>query len=130
MHNTSITNPAALLGRVLLAAIFLLSGGGKMGAYAATAEQMTKVGIPGGLLPFVIILELVAGLLVIIGWQTRIAALALAGFTLLATYFFHLDFGSQEQTIHFLKNMAIIGGLLGLAAAGPGGWSVEGRKAA
>jgi putative oxidoreductase len=129
MHNTSITNPAALLGRVLLAAIFLLSGGSKIGAYAETAAQMTKVGIPGGLLPLVIVLELVAGLLVVVGWQTRIAALALAVFTLLATYFFHFDFGSQEQTIHFLKNMAIIGGLLVLAAAGPGGWSVEGRKA-
>jgi putative oxidoreductase len=128
MQNASLINAGVLLGRVLLAAIFILSGFNKIGAYAATATHMTNAGIPGSLLPLVIILELVAGLLVVAGWQTRIAALALAGFTVLATYFFHFDFGNEQQVIHFLKNLSIIGGLLVLAGSGPGTWSVEGRR--
>jgi putative oxidoreductase len=112
-----------LLGRILLALIFILSGSGKIGGYAETVDQMTKVGIPGALLPLVIILELAAGLLLVIGWQTRIAALALVGFTLLATYFFHLDFGDRGQVIRILKNLAIFGGLLALVGSGPGTWS-------
>ncbi len=130
MHNSSITDPATLIGRLLLAAIFILSGWGKIGAYAETAGQMSQAGIPGSLLPLVIILELLGGLLVVVGWQTRIAALALAGFTVLATYFFHFDFGDRGQIIHFLKNAAIIGGLFVLAGHGPGAWSVEGRRSA
>jgi putative oxidoreductase len=128
MQNASLINAGVLLGRVLLAAIFILSGFNKIGAYAATAAHMTNAGVPGSLLPLVIILELVAGALVVAGWQTRVAALALAGFTALATYFFHFDFGNEQQVIHFLKNLSIIGGLLVLAGSGPGAWSVEGRK--
>jgi len=128
MNSASFANPAMLLGRALLALIFILSGWGKIGGYAETAAQMTNAGIPGALLPLVIILEFVAGVLLVIGWQTRLAALALAGFTLLATYFFHFDLGDRGQIVHILKNLAIVGGLLALAGSGPGAWAVEGRR--
>jgi putative oxidoreductase len=128
MNNAITGNAGVLIGRILLALIFIVSGSAKIKGYAGTAQQMTAVGIPGALLPLVIALELGAGLLVVVGWWTRTAAVALAGFTLLATYFFHLDLGNQQQVIHLLKNLAIIGGLLVLAASGPGAWSVEGRR--
>jgi putative oxidoreductase len=76
----------------------------------------------------VIVLELAGGLALIVGWQTRLAALALAGFTLLAGILFHTDFANQMQSIMFMKNLAITGGLLGFAAAGAGGWSVDARR--
>lgn len=128
MHNSSITNPATLLGRVLLAAIFVWSGWGKIKGYDGAAAYMGKAGVPGSLLPLVIIVELLGGLLIVIGWQTRLAAIALAGFCLVSAYLFHFDFGNQAQAIQFMKNVAIAGGFLVLAGSGPGAWSVDGRR--
>ena len=90
---------------------------------------MGKAGVPGGLLPLVIIAEFVGGLLILIGWQTRIAAVALAGFCILSALLFHLDFASVPQTINFFKNMAMAGGFLALFVSGPGAYSVERRSA-
>jgi putative oxidoreductase len=128
MHNSSINNAAQLLGRILLAVIFIRSGWGKISGYETTSAYMGKAGVPGSLLPLVIIVELLGGLLIVIGWQTRLAAVALAGFCLLSAYFFHFDFGNQAQAIQFMKNVAIAGGFLVLAGSGPGAWSVDGRN--
>jgi putative oxidoreductase len=122
--------PAAgqLAGRVLLGLVFALAGWNKIGGYAATQGDMEVMGVPGGLLPLVIALELGAGIALIIGCQTRLAALALAGFTLAAGFLFHADFADQMQSILFMKNLAIAGGLLVIAAVGAGLWSVEARR--
>lgn len=117
-----------LAGRFLLSAIFVQSGWGKIGRYASTQAYMEKMGVPGSLLPLVIATELGLGLLIVIGWQTRIAAFLIAGFTLLAGILFHYDPGNSGQMIQFMKNIAIAGGFLMLVANGPGPWSIDGRS--
>lgn len=129
MTQPSAIAPAALLlGRIMLAAIFVISGYGKIGGFAGTQQYMASAGVPGFLLPLVIALELAGGLLLVAGWQTRIIAFLLAGFTLLAGLLFHFDLANQGQVIHLLKNIAISGGLLALVASGAGAWSVDGRR--
>lgn len=118
---------AELGGRVFLAAIFLLSGLGKIGAYAGTAAYMASVGVPGALLPLVIATEVLGSVAIIIGWKTGIVAFLLAGFTLLSGVIFHSNFTDQIQTIMFLKNIAIAGGFLLLVANGAGAWSLDRR---
>jgi putative oxidoreductase len=88
-----------LAGRVLLAITFVVAGYGKFGGYAGTQGYMEAMGVPGMLLPLVIILELGGGLAIIAGWQTRIIAILLAGFTLLAAFMFHLDFADRLESI-------------------------------
>ena len=127
MH-TATRNIADLAGRILIAALFLIAGVGKLGAYAGTQGYMQSHGVPGALLPAVIALELGGGLLIVAGLWTRIAALALAGFTLLAALLFHANFADATQQIMFLKNLAIAGGFLMLAANGAGAWSVDARR--
>ena len=120
---------AELVGRVLLGAIFLMSGLGKIGAYAGTAGYMASVGVPGALLPAVIALEVLGAIAIIIGWKTRITAVLLAGFTLLAGVLFHNNFADQIQMIMFLKNVSIAGGLLLLVGNGAGALSLDRRRA-
>jgi putative oxidoreductase len=122
---------APAIGRVLLAAIFVMSGIGKLFDPAGTIGYISAVGLP---LPQVgyalaVIVEMAGGLLLIAGYQTRIAALSLAGFTLVAAIFFHNQFADQNQFIHFMKNLAIVGGLLHVAAFGAGRVSVDARRA-
>ena len=117
-----------LTARVLLSALFLLSGLGKLGTYAATAAYMSSLGVPGALLPVVIATEIVGAFAIILGWKTRIAASVLAGFTLLAAFIFHSRFSDQIQMIMFLKNVSIAGGLLLLAVHGAGPLSVDRRN--
>jgi putative oxidoreductase len=122
-------NLALLGGRVLLATLFLLSGVGKIGGYDATAGYMASVGVPGGLLPLVIAIEVLGAAAIIVGWKTRIVAFLLAGFTLLSAVIFHSNFADQIQMIMFLKNLSIAGGLLLLVAHGAGRISVDHRIA-
>lgn len=126
---TTAQNAAFLAGRILLASIFILSGVNKIGGYAGTQQYMDAFGVPGALLPLVIIVEIAAGLGLVAGAFTRISALALAGFTLVAGAIFHSNFADQMQMIMFLKNLSITGGLLVLAAAGAGAWSVDAVRA-
>jgi len=120
-------NLTGLAGRILLAVPFLLSGLGKLGAYGATAAYMSSAGVPGALLPLVIITEVGGALAIIVGWKTRTVALVLASFCLLTAITFHRNFADQNQMIHFLKNVAIAGGFLLLVANGPGPLSIDGR---
>jgi len=116
---------ATTIGRILLGHIFLLAGISKIGDYAGTQGYMEAMGAPGLLLPLVILLEVGGGLTLIAGFQARITALALAGFSIVAAVIFHADFGNQMQMIMFMKNLAIAGGLLFVTAFGAGTWSVD-----
>ncbi|HEV7610201.1 MAG TPA: DoxX family protein [Steroidobacteraceae bacterium] len=126
---STFQNVAELGGRVLLASLFLLSGVGKIGAYSATAGYMASIGVPGVLLPLVIATEVLGAAAIIAGWNTRIVAFLLAGFTLLSALLFHNDFANQMQMIMFLKNVSIAGGFLLLVAHGAGPLSLDRRAA-
>jgi len=130
MQSSALNNTAVLVGRLLLAAIFIQAGWSKIGGYDEAVAYMAKAGVSGSLLPLVIAVELLGGLLIVIGWQTRLVAIGLAIFTLLAAYLFHMNFGDRNQAIHFMKNVAIAGGFLALAAGGPGAWSIDSRREA
>jgi len=126
---TTLNQALELAGRVSLAAIFLLSGVGKVGQYAGTQAYMAAAGVSGQWLPLVIALEVGGALAIILGWRTRAAALILAGFTLLAAVLFHSALSEQIQMILFLKNVAIAGGFLLLFVHGAGPWSLDARRA-
>jgi len=126
----AIQNVAAPVGRILLALMFVSAGFSKIGSYAGMQGFMESGGVPGALLPLVIALEILGGLAIILGWQTRIAAVVLAGFTLLATLLFHFDLGDQVQSLLFWKNVSIAGGLLMLFALGAGPYSLDNRQRA
>ncbi len=123
---------APTVGRWLLAAIFLISGVGKLLDPAGTIGYISAVGLPLPDLTYVltVILEIGGAVLLIAGYQTRIAAVSLAVFTLVAAFLFHGNVGDQNQFIHLLKNVAIAGGLLQVAAFGAGRLSVDARRAA
>jgi len=127
-RNTTLESSAELVGRILLASLFLLSGLSKLGAYGATAAYMSSAGVPGALLPAVIAVELLGSLAVIVGWKTRVAAALLAGFSLLAAFLFHNNFADQIQMIMFLKNVSIAGGFLLVVANGAGAVSLDRRS--
>jgi putative oxidoreductase len=127
VNHSTFRKVSELAGRILLSAIFLISGLGKIGSYAATAGYMSSVGIPSALLPLVIAIEVFGAISVIVGWKTRIAALLLAGFALLTAFIFHNNFADQIQTIMFLKNVSIAGGFLLLVANGAGPLSIDRR---
>ena len=118
---------AAPIGRVLLSLIFVMSGVTKITSFAATQGYMEAMGVPGALLPFVIVLEVAGGMAVILGWKTRLAALALAGFSILSALLFHANFNDQMQMIMFMKNFAIAGGFLLLVAQGAGSFALDNR---
>jgi len=120
-----LANVSLLLGRALLAAMFISAGFSKIGAYSGTQAYMESVGVPGLLLPAVIALEIIGGLAILVGYQTKIAALLLAGFTLMAAIIFHSDFNQPMQSILFSKNLAIAGGFLLLFAHGAGDWTLS-----
>ena len=126
---STVKNVAELAGRSLLAVLFLLSGLGKVGAYGATAAYMSSVGVPGVLLPVVIAIEVLGALAVTLGWQTRITALLLAGYTLLTALVFHTNFADQIEMIMFFKNVSIAGGFLLLVVNGAGQLSLDRRFA-
>lgn len=122
-------NLADLAGRILIAVLFLTAGFSKIGGYAGTQGYMQSHGVPGALLPLVIALEIGGSALVIAGLWTRVAALALAAFSIGTALLFHANFGDAMQQINFMKNFAIAGGFLILAAHGAGAWSVDARRA-
>lgn len=124
----STHGPALLAARVLMAAIFIITGYNKIGGYAGTQKYMAANGVPDMLLPLVILVEIGGGLLILLGFQTRLVAILLAGFTLIAALLFHAKLGDTNQMIQFLKNLAIAGGFLTLFVAGPGPFSIDARQ--
>lgn len=117
----------ALLGRVGLAALFILSGWQKIGGYTDTQRYMEAAGVPGLLLPLVILVELGGGLAILAGVCTRWVAIAMVAFALATAALFHAHLSDQMQFINFWKNVAIAGGFLALAAGSPGGFSLDAR---
>jgi putative oxidoreductase len=117
-----------LSGRILLASIFIISGLGKLANPAGTAGFMESMGVPGMLVWPTIALEILGGLALVIGFQTRIAAFALAAFSVAAAVIFHHNFADQMQMIMFLKNFSIAGGLLLLSASGALALGMDCRK--
>jgi putative oxidoreductase len=128
--NSSITRFLPVIGRVLIALIFLLSGLGKIAAPSGTQAYIASAGLPLPLVAYVIalVVEIGAGVLLIVGYQTRIVALVLAVFTIAAAVGFHHSLADQNQMIHFLKNLAITGGLFQVMAFGAGNFSFDARS--
>ncbi len=126
MNNMQIL--ATPVGRVLIAAMFVVSGLGKIFGYQGTAGYMEAMGVPGVLLPLVILLEVGGGLAIIAGWKTRPVAFALAGFCILSALIFHADFSDQAQMTNFMKNISLAGGFLFLVANGAGAYSLDNRS--
>ena len=117
-----------LLGRVFLSLIFIVSGFNKITDYAGPQGYMESMGVPALMLPLVIILELLGGIAILIGFKTRIVALLFIGFNVISALLFHSDFGDQTQMTMFMKNIAIAGGFLLLFAQGAGAYSIDNHK--
>ncbi len=117
-----------LLGRIMIALIFILAGVGKIMDPAGTAGYMESMGVPSILLWPTVLLEILGGIAIIIGYKTGWAAFALAAFSVAAAVLFHADFGDKMQMILFMKNIALAGGLLLLTAGGPTGFSLDKRS--
>jgi putative oxidoreductase len=128
MRNDTLQAAAALLGRLLLALLFILEGWSKLRGYGGAVAYMARYSVPALLLPLAIVLELGGGLLLAIGWQARCAALALSVFCIATALLFHLNFADRNQVLHFEKDLAIAGGLLVLFAFGPGHYSLDARR--
>lgn len=130
----SLQNPLTLLGRILIALLFVPAGFGKLMGFSGTVGYIGSVGLP---MPEVgavvaIIVELLLGLALLVGFKTRWAALLIALFTVAAAIFFHNYWAAAPaqlmmQQINFYKNLAIAGGLLAFAAFGGGAWSVDAK---
>lgn len=132
---TSFQNPLALVGRLLLALLFLPAGISKIAGFAGTAGYIASKGLPLPALGVMIaiVVEVGGSLALIAGFRIRIAALALAIFTLVATFVFHNFWGvpadqAMVQQLMFYKNIAVVGGLLLLAAHGAGAWSMDAKR--
>ena len=121
---------SAPAGRFFLALIFVMSGLNKIGAYEGTQGWMEAMGVPGALLPLVIITEVLGGLAIIAGFKTRLVAFALAGFSVISAILFHADFADQMQMIMFMKNIAIAGAFMLLVSQGPGAYALDNRAKA
>ncbi|WP_188310328.1 DoxX family protein [Arenimonas fontis] len=113
---------ANLLGRIGLSLIFIISGWAKIGGYAGTQQYMEAMGVPGALLPLVILLEVGGGLAVLAGLFTRWVSLAFVLFSLATGFIFH---ASPDDQVNLMKNIAIAGGFLVLAGHGAGTYSLD-----
>jgi putative oxidoreductase len=126
-----VTNDyAAAFGRLMIATVFLLSGLGKIAAPAITQAYIASTGLPLPLAGYLIAVavEVAGGLLLAVGYRTTFVATGMAVFTLATAIFFHNNFADQNQMIHFLKNIAIAGGLFQVATFGAGSISIDGLR--
>ena len=114
-----------VLGRIFLSTLFLIEGTNKIFNYEGTIQYMENFGVPGYLAIPAIILEILFPLLLIIGYQTKIAALVMMIFTIVVAIIFHTNFDNQMQFINFFKDIAIAGGFLIIFVNGAGKFSVD-----
>lgn len=133
---SQLQNPLTFVGRLLLATLFLPAGIAKITGFAGTVGYIESVGLPMATVAAIaaIVLEVAGGIALIIGLGTRFAALALAFFTLVASFIFHAYWAVPADQAYvtqllFFKNIAVAGGLMSLAAWGAGGWSLDARRA-
>ncbi|MFW1798996.1 DoxX family protein [Acinetobacter nematophilus] len=120
----ALKNTLALIARFLLALIFILAGWGKISAYAATEGYMQAMGVPGGLLPLVILLELGGGLALLLGFQTRLLSVLFAVFCVVTGFIFHSG-ADQINQMMMLKNISMAGGFIALMLLGAGRFSID-----
>ena len=125
----ALNDGAALLGRLLLAVIFILSGFQKLVDFNGTVAFMA-LPVPVLATIVAVIVECVGGILLIIGYQTRPTGMVMAVWCIATALVAHRDFGNPDQMIHFLKNVAMAGGFLQLVAFGAGAWGIDGRRGA
>jgi putative oxidoreductase len=116
-----------LSARILASLIFIISGYGKIAAYAGTEQYMQAMGVPAAMLPLVILLELGGGVALLLGFQVRFIALALAIFSIISAFIFHAGDDPISQ-INLLKNLAMAGGLLAFTVFGAGRFSLDAEK--
>jgi putative oxidoreductase len=126
---TKQTDTTALVGRVLIGVLFLMAGLSKLAAPAATQGYIASAGLPAPVAAYFVALfvELVGSVLLLVGFRVRVVAAGLVVFTLLTAVSFHNNFADQNQMIHFMKNLAIMGGLLQVVAFGAGKFSLDHR---
>lgn len=119
------------IGRTFIAAIFLISGIGKLMAPGATMAYIGSLGLPAPALGLVgaLVLELAGAVLLVVGYRTRLVALLLAAYAVVTALIFHHALADQNQMFHFLKNLAMAGGLLQVVAFGAGTFSLDNRRA-
>ena len=129
-RSKSSNGALALAGRAMIAAIFILSGASKLADPAGTIGYIASAGLPLPQLAFAgaAVVELVGGWALVLGYRTRLVALALAVFSILAALSFHSALSDQNQFIHFFKNIAMAGGLLQVVAFGGGRLSLDDRR--
>jgi putative oxidoreductase len=129
-----VNDALLLIGRIVLVVMFIFSGYGKFMDLSGTAAQIASKGLPApmALAALAAFAEVLGGLMIVVGWQTRIAALGLLVYTALTAYFFH-DFWNMpagpeqmDNMIHAMKNLSIAGAFLMLAAVGAGRFSIDG----
>ena len=120
-----LSNILDLIGRIFISSIFLLSGINKIGNYEGSHDWMEALGVPGVLLIPAIVLEVVAPILIIVGYQVKISAALLSLFCIATAVIFHTDFSNQIQLTQFLKNFAIAGGFIIIFAYGPDKYSID-----
>lgn len=127
MAREILASSIAAGGRLLLAGLFITAGASKLGAVAATQQNIAGVGLPFPVLAFwvAVLVELGGGFALVLGWRVRAAAAVLAFFTVITAIAFHAHFADQNQAIHFLKNFAIAGGLLQIVACGSGSFTLD-----
>ena len=121
----NMTKILDLIGRIFISAVFLLSGLNKIGNYEGSIAWMESFNLPGVLLIPAIILEIVASILIIIGYQTKIAAVFLSIFCITTAVIFHNNLGDQMQFVAFMKNIALAGGFLFLVVNGAKGYCLD-----
>lgn len=124
-------SPIVLVGRILLSIIFILAGFGKITALGGTAGYFGSMGLPMPMVTAVVValVELLGGIAILVGFQTRIVSYVLALFCVATAFVAHFDFADQMQAINFQKNLAMAGGFLVLAAYGAGALSIDARRA-
>ena len=129
---TSLQNPLSFVGRILLALLFIPAGWSKIGGFDKTVAYIASknVPLPDAAAAIAIVIELGLGVLLAVGFLTRWAALGIAFFTVVISFIFHPFWAEPSQAQAFFKNIAVVGGLLTVAAWGAGGWSIDNERRA